>query len=116
MTIQDAKNWYKAMGLNEVTTPKQKNNGTLMFEDTYLNGIFYTFHKSGYFRRKRVNNTRGYSGYMHHIVEHYQLNRTIQVYDKHWFRYRTQRILVKSIPKQMELAYNAIQHFRKVNK
>ena len=70
--------FYKAIGMKDVTTDRQRKNGTIQFQDLtiHTNRVYYTFHKSGYFRRKIVSNHVGYMCYHFRSTEHYQLNRT----------------------------------------
>jgi len=102
---------YWMMGLVECSTPKQLKNGTLMYRDTKLKGVYYTFHKSGYFRR-RTSCWPSNSAFCGRSYEHYQLNRTGKYADK-WGEH-TRRILVFNLGKQMEMAEGPIKKYRRL--
>ena len=97
--------FYIDMNLFEVSTPRQIANGTIMYKDTLLKNVYYTFHKSGYFRRRTLTSPCN-THFCGRKYEHYQLNRQ-----------RTQngyveRILVPDITEQMILAMHAIELYR----
>jgi len=65
----------KEYGLKFISSPLQLEHGTLYFEDTKMNGIFYSITASGYARRHDKNSTSyGYSP----EDRSYQLNKTIR--------------------------------------
>ncbi len=97
---------YKKMGLIEVTTKRQKKNGTRMFKDKKLKDVYYTFHESGYFRRR----TRAFPfnlAFCGRKFDHYQLNRT-----KINKKGNTVRILEFNPIWQMVLALRPIRLYR----
>jgi len=103
--------FYADMNLFDVSTPRQIVNGTKMYKDTRLKNVWYTFHESGYYRRRTLLSPIN-THFCGRNVEHYQLNRTHQVYDKEWNKYCTKRILIMDITEQMILAVHAIELYR----
>ena len=101
---------FKKLGLKDVTTSRQHANGTLMFKDKKCSPpIFYTFHESGYFRRR----VRGYRG----RVDHYQLNPTFKMFHKNrGYGMKTCRVLIFDKTEQMVRTLPLIKKYRKSHK
>ena len=103
---------FDHMKLVDVTTERQKLNGTAMYMDKLKNHtVYYTFHKSGYFRRRVPT---GYFQMTGRSFEHYQLNRTRKVMGN-GYHMHTVRILEYNRGKQMLLAISAITNYRLKN-
>lgn len=107
---------YKKLGLVETTTPRQFQNGTTQYTDT-TNGVPYTFHDNGYFRRIIVNT------WSHHKFDCYQLNPILST--RHFgvteggkkYSYvvdvrRDTKSFEYKVAKQMAWAISAIVHYR----
>lgn len=104
---------YYALNLIEVTTPRQKKNGTVQFADQFFVNVFYTFHpKSGYYRRKFVSYREDLCGYTITNSEHYQLNKTKVTYH-YGGSSTTKRLKVYSLEIQLLNALPAILKYRK---
>lgn len=104
-----------ALGFEDVTTPRQKQNGTLMLKDINSGEkeICYAMYKSGYVRR--IYNT----GYAMSPVAIYQLNPT-KVTRRNisrdpgytFFTYEVKRMLIQDSLDQMLLMFNRAHRYQ----
>ena len=101
----DMREFYTDMDLIEVSTLRQIANGTAMYKDTRLKNVYYTFHRSGYFRRRTLTSPCN-THFCGRKFEHYQLNR------QHTQNGHVERILVPDRTSQMILAVHAIELYR----
>ena len=97
----------QTIGLIELTTERQANNGTQCFHDP-MTGCDYLSYESGYVRRKFYS--RYFAGY--------QLNRTRKVliestYTPGRFYNRTERILEMSLESRIDIIVRATANYRK---
>lgn len=96
----------QTIGLIELTTQRQANNGTQCFHDP-ITGCDYLSYESGYVRRKFRSRYLGY-----------QLNRTRKVlvestYTPGRFYNRTERILEMSLESRIDIIVRATANYRK---
>ena len=105
----------QTIGLIEVTTERQANNGTQCFHDPIAN-CDYLSYESGYVRRKYSN--RNYRGYTWNTI--YQLNKK-QIVPITYTSYtgetrnseRIQRILEMDPDKRIDMVVRATTNYRK---
>jgi hypothetical protein len=103
------------IGLIEVTTERQANNGTQCFYDPIAN-CDYLSYESGYVRRKY--SSRNYRGYLQNTI--YQLNKK-QIVPITYTSYtgetrnseRIQRILEMDPDKRIDMVVRATTNYRK---
>ena len=103
------------IGLIEVTTERQANNGTQCFYDPIAN-CDYLSYESGYVRRKY--SSRNYRGYLQNTI--YQLNKK-QIVPITYTSYtgetrnseRIQRILEMDPDKRIDIVVRATTNYRK---
>ena len=103
----------QTIGLIEVTTERQANNGTQCFHDPIAN-CDYLSYESGYVRRKY--SSRNYRGYVQNTI--YQLNKKHEVlvestYTPGRFYNRIQRILEMDPDKRIDIIVRATTNYRK---
>jgi hypothetical protein len=83
----------ESLGLSFVSTPRQVNNGTLMFWDP-ITDVKYSLHESGYIRRWIKASIWGQRGDgLEVATEGYQLNPTQKVYAPN----RTSKVTVRQL-------------------
>ncbi len=93
--------------MTEVTTDRQRKNGTIQLKDNILPWVFYTLHKNGYIRRK-IQYLRN-----PHSYDNYQLNRTkIKHHPEFHMCTFTERIMIKNLDAQLIQIMNPIVSYR----
>jgi hypothetical protein len=101
------------IGLIELTSQTQANNGTQCFHDPIAK-CDYISYESGYVRRKY--SSRNYRGYVQNTI--YQLNKKQEVlfnspYHPGRVYYRIQRILEMDPDKRIDIVVRATTNYRK---
>ncbi len=105
----------QTIGLIELTTQRQANNGTQCFHDP-ITGCDYLSYESGYVRRKY--SSLSYRGYVQTSI--YQLNKT-QIVPITWTRMdgtvrnstKVERIMEMNLESRIDIIVRATTNFRK---
>mgnify|MGYP001024986933 CR=1 FL=1 len=104
----------ETLGLVEVTSQRQADNGTVCFHDPITN-CDYLSYESGYIRRSYTRNYKNYKGYEWSHRTIYQLNPTKKsTYEwngKTWPS--TERIMIHDPNYRLELLTRAVVNYRK---
>jgi len=103
----------QSIGLIELTTQRQANNGTQCFHDP-MTGCDYLSYESGYVRRKYCG--LSYRGYTQSTI--YQLNKTQKVrrestYTPDRFYDCVERIMEMNLDRRIDIIVRATTNFRK---